>query len=45
MVMFGDNVEMIVELIVLIVIEDGICFLICEGGCIVGSGVVIEIIK
>lgn len=45
MVMFGDNVVMDVELIYLIVIEDGICFFICEGGCIVGLGVVIEIVK
>lgn len=43
MVMFGDNVIMEVELIYLIVIENGIKFLICEGGCIVGAGVVIEI--
>lgn len=45
MVMFGDNIEFVVELIVLIVIEDGIKFFICEGGCIVGVGVVFNISK
>lgn len=44
MVMFGDNFKFKVELIVLIVMEEGFCFVICEGGCIVGVGVVFKIL-
>lgn len=45
MVMLGDNLKFEVELIVLIVMEEKLCFVICEGGCIVGVGVVLKIIK
>lgn len=45
MVMLGDNIKMIVLLIYLIVMDEGLCFVICEGGCIVGVGVVVKIIK
>lgn len=44
-VMFGDNVEMVVIMIYFNVIEVGQCFNICEGGCIVVIGFVICIIK
>lgn len=44
MVMFGDNVLFEVKLLNIIVMEKGLCFVICEGGCIVGVGQVIEII-
>lgn len=43
MVMLGDNVEVIVEFIYLIVFEEGIKFLICEGGRIVVFGLVVKI--
>jgi len=45
MVMPGDNVEMVVELIAPIALEDGTRFSIREGGRTVGSGVVTEIIE
>lgn len=45
MVMFGDNVKIIVELISFVVLELGIKFVICEGGRIVGVGVVSNIIE
>ena len=45
MVMPGDNVEMIVELIAPIAMEDGLRFAIREGGRTVGAGRVTEIIK
>lgn len=45
MVMLGDNVLIMVKLIVLIVMEEGLCFVICEGGCMVGVGVVVKIIE
>ena len=45
MVMPGDNVEMIVELIAPIALENGTKFSIREGGHTVGSGTVTEIIK
>lgn len=45
MVMFGDCIKMIVEFINSIVIEQGMCFVICEGGCIIGVGVVFKILK
>ena len=44
MVMPGDNVEMIVELIVPVAIEEGLRFAIREGGRTVGAGVVSSII-
>ena len=44
MVMPGDNVDMVIELISPIDIEPGLRFAICEGGRTVGSGVVSEVI-
>ena len=44
MVMPGDNVEMIVELIVPIALENGTRFSIREGGRTVGAGNVTEIV-
>ena len=40
MVMPGDNVQMVVELIAPIAMEDGLRFAIREGGRTVGAGVV-----
>ena len=45
MVMPGDNVKMVVELIAPIAMEDGLRFAIREGGRTVGAGVVAKIIK
>src|SRR5690625_4101907 len=45
MVMPGDNIEMVIELISPIAIENGTLFSIREGGRTVGSGVVTEIEK
>ena len=45
MVMPGDNVDMIVELITPVAIEQGTTFAIREGGLTVGAGNVLEIIK
>ncbi len=45
MVVPGDNIEMVVELIVPVAVEDGLNFAIREGGRTVGAGVVTEIIK
>lgn len=45
MVMPGDNINMVVELITPIAIEKGLRFAIREGGKTVGAGVVTEIIK
>jgi elongation factor Tu len=45
MVMPGDNIEMIGELITPIAMEEGLRFAIREGGHTVGAGVVTEIIK
>jgi len=45
MVMPGDNVEMVVELITPIAMEDKLRFAIREGGRTVGAGVVSEIIE
>ncbi|MDD4526789.1 MAG: elongation factor Tu [Candidatus Margulisbacteria bacterium] len=45
MIMPGDNVNMVVELITPIAIEKGLRFAIREGGRTVGAGVVTEIIK
>ncbi|MEP1251359.1 MAG: elongation factor Tu, partial [Marinobacter sp.] len=45
MVMPGDNVSVVVELIVPIAMEDGLRFAIREGGRTVGAGVVSKIIE
>jgi elongation factor Tu len=45
MVMPGDNVKMVVELIAPIAMEDGLRFAIREGGRTVGAGVVAKILK
>jgi elongation factor Tu len=45
MVMPGDNVAMVVELITPIAMEQGLRFAIREGGHTVGAGVVTEIIE
>jgi elongation factor Tu len=45
MVMPGDNISMVVELINPIAMEEGLRFAIREGGKTVGSGVVAKIIK
>jgi elongation factor Tu len=45
MVMPGDNVKMVVELISPIAMEDGLRFAIREGGRTVGAGVVAKIIQ
>ena len=45
MVMPGDNVQMVVNLIVPIAMEDGLRFAIREGGRTVGAGVVAKIIE
>ena len=45
MVMPGDNVKLVVELIGEIAMEDGLRFAIREGGRTVGAGVVTKIIK
>jgi elongation factor Tu len=45
MVMPGDNVQMVVELINPIAMEDGLRFAIREGGRTVGAGVVSKILK
>jgi len=45
MVMPGDNIKMVVELIAPIAMEEGLRFAIREGGKTVGAGVVAKIIK
>ena len=45
MVMPGDNVKMVVELICPIAMEEGLRFAIREGGRTVGAGVVAKIVK
>jgi elongation factor Tu len=45
MVMPGDNVKMVVELIAPIAMEDGLRFAIREGGRTVGAGVVAKVIE
>ena len=45
MVMPGDNIKMVVELICPIAMEDGLRFAIREGGRTVGAGVVAKIIE
>ncbi|MCP4359465.1 MAG: elongation factor Tu, partial [Chloroflexi bacterium] len=44
MVMPGDNVEMLVELITPVALEEGGRFAIREGGLTVGSGVITKIL-
>ena len=45
MVMPGDNIKMVVELIVPVACEEGLRFAIREGGHTVGAGVVTKIIQ
>jgi len=45
MVMPGDNVSVVVELIVPIAMEEGLRFAIREGGRTVGAGVVASIVE
>jgi len=45
MVMPGDNVKMVVDLIAPIAMEDGLRFAIREGGRTVGAGVVAKVIE
>jgi elongation factor Tu len=45
MVMPGDNIKMVIELIAPIAMEEGLRFSIREGGKTVGSGVVAKILK
>jgi elongation factor Tu len=45
MVMPGDNIKMVVELIAPIAMEEGLRFAIREGGKTVGAGVVAKILK
>ena len=45
MVMPGDNIKMVVKLIVPIAMEDGLRFAIREGGRTVGAGVVAKIVE
>jgi elongation factor Tu len=45
MVMPGDNVELMVELIVPVALEEGSKFAVREGGRTVGAGVITQIIK
>ncbi len=44
MVMPGDNVEIIGELIVPVAMEEGMCFAIREGGRTIGAGTVTAIL-
>ena len=44
-IMPGDNTELAVELIAPVVMENGICFSIREGGRTIGAGQVTEIIE
>jgi elongation factor Tu len=44
MVMPGDNIKMVVDLIAPIAMEDGLRFAIREGGRTVGAGVVAKIL-
>ena len=45
MVMPGDNVQMVVDLIAPIAMEDGLRFAIREGGRTVGAGVVAKVLE
>jgi elongation factor Tu len=44
MVMPGDNIELVVELIVPVALEEGSRFAIREGGRTVGAGVITQIL-
>jgi len=45
MVMPGDNVELLIELLTPIAMEDGLRFAIREGGRTVGAGTITKIIE
>ncbi len=45
MVMPGDNVELVIELITPVAMDKGLRFAIPEGGRTVGAGAISEIIK
>ncbi len=45
MIMPGDNVKLVVELISEIAMDEGLRFAIREGGRTVGAGVVTKIVK
>jgi elongation factor Tu len=45
MVMPGDNIQMVIELITPIAMDEGLRFAIREGGRTVGAGVVTKILK
>jgi elongation factor Tu len=45
MVMPGDNVELVVDLITPVAMEKGLRFAIREGGRTVGAGTISEIVK
>ncbi|MBW8308153.1 MAG: elongation factor Tu, partial [Candidatus Paracaedibacteraceae bacterium] len=45
MVMPGDNIRMVVQLIAPIAMDEGLRFAIREGGRTVGAGVVAKIVK
>ena len=45
MVMPGDNIKMVVELINPVAMDEGLRFAIREGGRTVGAGVVAKIVK
>ncbi|MFH1688829.1 MAG: elongation factor Tu, partial [Candidatus Eisenbacteria bacterium] len=45
MVMPGDNVELLIELITPIAMEEGLRFAIREGGRTVGAGTITQIIE
>jgi len=45
MVMPGDNIKMVVELIAPVAMDEGLRFAIREGGRTVGAGVVAKIIQ
>ena len=45
MVMPGDNIKMVIELIAPIAMDEGLRFAIREGGRTVGAGVVAKIIE
>jgi elongation factor Tu len=45
MVMPGDNIKVLVDLIAPVAMEDGLRFAIREGGKTVGAGVVAKILK
>ncbi len=45
MVMPGDNIQMVIELITPIAMDEGLRFAVREGGRTVGAGVVTKILK